>query len=114
MLDFIEESLISAFIFIIVVIILCYYYFKIKNDDKYNKKRNWSDIDKKNDEKKTENSTTINYDGSKNVTLKELKQHDGDSENPWICVQDKVYDITQFVDKHPGGRTVLIFAAGSE
>ena len=32
----------------------------------------------------------------------------------WIVIHDKVYDITKFLDEHPGGEEILIENAGAD
>lgn len=48
---------------------------------------------------------------SKVVTLEELKSHK-DASSLWIAIHDKVYDITKFLDEHPGGEEVLLEQGG--
>lgn len=36
------------------------------------------------------------------------------AESAWVIVDGKVYDITKFMDKHPGGREMLLLSAGRE
>ena len=45
--------------------------------------------------------------------LTDIRQHDGKSGNPWITSGDKVYDITDWIDAHPGGKVILEAAGGS-
>lgn len=49
----------------------------------------------------------------KTVTLKELKEHNN-SRSTWFAIQNKVYDVTKFLDEHPGGEEVLLEQAGSD
>eukprot|EP00088_Acartia_fossae_P060859 TRINITY_DN7297_c0_g2_i1.p1 TRINITY_DN7297_c0_g2~~TRINITY_DN7297_c0_g2_i1.p1 ORF type:complete len:139 (+),score=26.94 TRINITY_DN7297_c0_g2_i1:41-457(+) len=47
--------------------------------------------------------------------LEEVKEHNiskGDNKSIWTVVHDKVYDITKFLDEHPGGEEILIENAG--
>ncbi|KAL8601123.1 Cytochrome b5 [Nucella lapillus] len=43
----------------------------------------------------------------------EVKSHK-DSKSTWLIVHDKVYDVTKFLDEHPGGEEVLLEQAGSD
>ncbi|KZZ89889.1 Oxidoreductase, molybdopterin-binding domain protein [Moelleriella libera RCEF 2490] len=45
--------------------------------------------------------------------INEIRKHGANSENPWIMHGDKVYDITEWVPAHPGGRVILQAAGGS-
>ncbi|CAH8651903.1 unnamed protein product [Heterobilharzia americana] len=44
-------------------------------------------------------------------TLAEVRKHNK-SDDLWIIIHDKVYDLTKFVSEHPGGETVLEEQAG--
>lgn len=46
-------------------------------------------------------------------TWQELAQHNTE-ESAWIAVDGAVYDVTAFVDRHPGGREMLLLALGRE
>jgi len=48
---------------------------------------------------------------AKKVTLEELKSHK-DSKSLWIAIHDSVYDVTKFLEEHPGGEEVLLEQAG--
>ncbi|KAI5807423.1 cytochrome b5 [Peziza echinospora] len=47
----------------------------------------------------------------KEFTYDDVKVHDSKNDL-WVVVNDKVYDITKFVDEHPGGEEVLLDVAG--
>ena len=47
-----------------------------------------------------------------NFTLEEVSHHSS-AGDAWIIVNDKVYDITLYIDYHPGGR-ILLTAAGKD
>ena len=38
----------------------------------------------------------------------------GADKSIWAVIHDKVYDITNFLDEHPGGEEILIENAGSD
>ncbi|XP_074646344.1 cytochrome b5-like [Tubulanus polymorphus] len=48
----------------------------------------------------------------KQFTLEEVKKHN-DSRSCWIVIHDIVYDVTKFLEEHPGGEEVLLEQAGS-
>lgn len=52
----------------------------------------------------TDNKTKV-------FTLKEVAKHKT-KESSFVIIHDKVYDITKFLDEHPGGEEVLIEQAG--
>ena len=45
------------------------------------------------------------------ITREELLQH-ATLDSLWVCIHKKVYDVTTFVEDHPGGDTYLLDAAG--
>lgn len=47
----------------------------------------------------------------KTYSLEEVKQHK-DGRSCWLSIHDKVYDVTKFLDEHPGGEEVLLEQAG--
>ncbi|KAJ1845125.1 hypothetical protein LPJ73_004954 [Coemansia sp. RSA 2703] len=48
---------------------------------------------------------------TKSYTAAEIKQHDK-RDDIWIVVHGKVYDVTKFLDEHPGGEEVILEVAG--
>lgn len=47
------------------------------------------------------------------VTAAELARH-ASASSAWVCVDGRVYDVTAFLDAHPGGRAVLLAEAGGD
>jgi len=45
--------------------------------------------------------------------LSDIRKHDARSEAPWVTWGDKVYDITEWIEAHPGGDVILRAAGGS-
>ncbi|XP_064640287.1 cytochrome b5-like isoform X2 [Lineus longissimus] len=45
-------------------------------------------------------------------TLEEVKKHN-DSKSSWLVIHDRVYDVTKFLEEHPGGEEVLLELAGA-
>ncbi|KAK3603783.1 hypothetical protein CHS0354_042787 [Potamilus streckersoni] len=43
----------------------------------------------------------------------EVEKHK-DSKSTWIVIYDKVYDVTKFLEEHPGGEEVLLEQAGGD
>ncbi|XP_067854175.1 cytochrome b5 type B [Heptranchias perlo] len=57
---------------------------------------------------KTSNDSTVNY-----LTMEEVKTHNS-SKSIWLVLHDKVYDVTRFLEEHPGGEEVLFEQAGGD
>ncbi|KAJ3116991.1 Cytochrome b2, mitochondrial precursor, partial [Phlyctochytrium bullatum] len=49
----------------------------------------------------------------KQVTLQELAKHNKE-DDAWIAVDGKVYDVTDFLDGHPGGKRILMTVLGKD
>ncbi|KAI0254729.1 cytochrome b5-like heme/steroid binding domain-containing protein [Lactifluus subvellereus] len=47
------------------------------------------------------------------VTLDELRQHTT-KESLWALLNGRVYDVTKFIDEHPGGDEVILSEAGKD
>lgn len=47
------------------------------------------------------------------VTLEEVKKHNS-RDSVWFVIKNKVYDVTKFMDEHPGGEEVLLEQAGKD
>ncbi|KAM8895355.1 cytochrome b5 type B isoform 2-T2 [Spinachia spinachia] len=52
-------------------------------------------------------------EGVKYYTLEEIRAHSVSSDS-WLIIHDKVYDVTSFLEEHPGGEEVLLEQAGSD
>ncbi|PAA74884.1 hypothetical protein BOX15_Mlig002619g2 [Macrostomum lignano] len=45
------------------------------------------------------------------ISMQEIAAHKS-SESCWLVINDKVYDVTKFLEEHPGGEEVLLEQAG--
>ncbi|XP_039977740.1 cytochrome b5 isoform X3 [Xiphias gladius] len=59
-----------------------------------------------------ENGETVGSD-VQYYTLEEIRVHNM-SNDTWLIIHDKVYDITSFLEEHPGGEEVLLEQAGAD
>lgn len=50
--------------------------------------------------------------GLPNYSLEEVKKHKDKDSRIWVTYGDGVYDITDFIDQHPGGGEKIMLAAG--
>lgn len=58
-------------------------------------------------------AATVPAGKSGKYTWQQVAAHNT-AESCWVTVDGKVYDITGFLDKHPGGKEMLLLAAGRE
>ncbi|KAH7288495.1 hypothetical protein KP509_31G028300 [Ceratopteris richardii] len=52
-------------------------------------------------------------DKEKIYTLEQVSEHNT-SKDCWLIISGKVYDVTKFLDEHPGGDEVLLSATGKD
>ncbi|KAK3746773.1 hypothetical protein QZH41_013597, partial [Actinostola sp. cb2023] len=50
---------------------------------------------------------------TKEFTFDEIKHHNK-AGGCWVVIHDCVYDVTKFLDEHPGGEEVLLEQAGGD
>lgn len=55
----------------------------------------------------------IDKDSKRKITYEELSKHNCKETGIWVSFRGKVYDITEYIDLHPGGKEILL-AAGSD
>ncbi|KAJ8343833.1 hypothetical protein SKAU_G00311620 [Synaphobranchus kaupii] len=61
-----------------------------------------------------ENGTgAVSESSTKYYTLEKIGQHNMNQET-WLIIHDKVYDVTSFLEQHPGGKEVLLDQAGAD
>lgn len=58
-------------------------------------------------------SVEENPEDVKYYTLEEIQVHNM-SNDTWIIIHNKVYDVTCFLEEHPGGEEVLLEQAGTD
>ena len=57
--------------------------------------------------------TLILLKQEREYTWQEISKHNS-ADSAWIYVNDHVYDVTKFVDRHPGGRDMILLMAGRD
>ena len=53
-----------------------------------------------------DNCITEKFNSNNNITLEEVKKHNNIN-SLWTIFRNNVYDITDYVNKHPGGKIIL-------
>lgn len=48
------------------------------------------------------------------ISMDEVSQHDSPQKGIWVAIEGEVYDISDFVDAHPGGKNVILKHAGQD
>lgn len=48
------------------------------------------------------------------ITRKEVEKHNTMEKKVWVTYMDSVYDVTQFIANHPGGKEKLLSVAGQD
>jgi len=56
-------------------------------------------------------TTTPNAEDS--YTMAQISEH-GDAASCWTNIENKVYDLTKFIQEHPGGSKSILVICGSE
>ncbi|KAL6911710.1 hypothetical protein ACP4OV_000515 [Aristida adscensionis] len=51
--------------------------------------------------------------GGKLYSFEEVRKH-ADREDCWLVISGKVYDVTPFMEEHPGGDEVLLASTGKD
>ena len=49
----------------------------------------------------------------KTFSLEDARKHTSDKDC-WLIVHGKVYDVTDFLEEHPGGYDIILTSAGEE
>mmetsp|Transcript_50559 Transcript_50559/g.161742 ORF Transcript_50559/g.161742 Transcript_50559/m.161742 type:complete len:128 (-) Transcript_50559:533-916(-) len=68
-------------------------------------------LDKETDRLMKLDQQRINRPRNGKFTREEVAKH-GSRDDLWVIIHDKVYDITDYVDEHPGGDAILSNAGG--
>ena len=56
--------------------------------------------------KQTKKKEPVDESKLKQITLKELAQHTSE-DDCWMAIKGRVYDVTAFINEHPGGDIIL-------
>ena len=58
-------------------------------------------------------SSNGDADAARVISLEEMRKHTTE-ESCWIAVRGEVFDVTPFIDEHPGGFDIIISNTGKE
>lgn len=51
---------------------------------------------------------------SQSISTKDVATHKSVEEGLWIIIDNEVYDVTKFIDEHPGGPKILKRVGGKD
>ncbi|KIR68597.1 L-mandelate dehydrogenase [Cryptococcus bacillisporus CA1873] len=57
--------------------------------------------------------STVQPSGQKLVSFEEVQKHNK-REDCWVIIDGKIYDVTDFLDNHPGGAEIIVANAGKD
>ena len=52
--------------------------------------------------------------GHKVIRMEEVEEHNREAETIWTVIHGKVYDVTKFLEEHPGGGEIILENAGMD
>jgi len=61
----------------------------------------------------TEEKTEENEENEKTYTMEEVSKHNS-KESCWTVIRGEVYDLTNWIDKHPGGADKILKICGKD
>jgi cytochrome b involved in lipid metabolism len=61
----------------------------------------------------TENSEEITQQEVKSINLSELSKHNK-SNDCWVAIRGNVYDVSSYLDEHPGGADLILNYCGED
>ncbi|KAL7417848.1 FMN-dependent dehydrogenase-domain-containing protein [Mrakia frigida] len=59
-------------------------------------------------------SSPSHQHGGHTITRKEVEKHTTKEDRLWVIIDEKVYDVTDFIDLHPGGQKIIMANAGKD
>ena len=62
---------------------------------------------------RTTHTEEMPSDTPRSITLAEVEQH-VTHDDLWLVIDGKVYDVSEYMDDHPGGGEILLNAAGKD
>ena len=89
---------------------------KQRKEEERNKKNNANEKSKWRifKEAKAEAAAALPPEAVKMYTRQDVAEHDTIDKRVWVSYKENVYDVTDFLDNHPGGRDLLLLAAGKD
>jgi cytochrome b involved in lipid metabolism len=61
---------------------------------------------------KRKNECEENFDQKKYIRREDLIKHHTPEDRIWVAYKDSVYDVTNYLKRHPGGSNFIRIAAG--
>ena len=90
----------------LIILAIGAFLFLGKNDDKDDAKNSVSGQNNSSQRTSSNSSTNDSQNSAKTFTTDQVAQHKT-KDDCWTIIGDKVYDITSYVPRHPGGNEIL-------
>ncbi len=68
---------------------------------------------KQNESTTTETTEEVTQQEPKSISLSELSKHNK-SNDCWVAIRGNVYDVTSYLDEHPGGADLILNFCGED
>lgn len=88
-----------------------YEHITITNEEKINNQQERNNETQTNNEETTNNTQNDN-EKTNNIPITQIEQHNNE-QSCWVIYNNKVYDITSYLTKHPGGKNRILPYCGT-
>eukprot|EP01084_Bolivina_argentea_P234456 394719_1 len=86
----------------------------LKKEEKQSDTKDNKDQSNKKEDKNVSVTGNVDLSKVKEYTMEEIAKHDKKENGIWLIINGLVYDVTEFMGKHPGGSFCLLGSAGDD